>query len=127
MLGLWERDIFFTLPVRHIERVLFWTRYIDDTLVIWQGPEEEPKEFSDILNINNKNIKLTPKFSQQEVEFLDIRIFKDSRGMLHMDKCWNTTSVNSLLHDTYGHPEPTKKAIPVGQFLRAKRICSQDS
>lgn len=34
--------------------------------------------------------------------------------------------MNALLHASSSHPAPTKNAIPTGQFLRARRICSQD-
>ncbi|XP_075711138.1 uncharacterized protein LOC142747908 [Rhinoderma darwinii] len=34
------------------------------------------------------------------------------------------TSTNSLLHATSSHPRHTIDAIPVGQFLRVKKICS---
>lgn len=37
------------------------------------------------------------------------------------------TSVNALLHATSSHPESTIKAVPIGQFLRMRRICSQEA
>ncbi|CAJ0964876.1 unnamed protein product [Ranitomeya imitator] len=40
-LGLWERDLFLSDRVESMCRVLTWTRYIDDILMIWQGPSGE--------------------------------------------------------------------------------------
>lgn len=54
-LGLCGRDIFLIHLVRHIEGVLLWTRFIDDILVIWQGPEEKLKEFCQVLNVNEEH------------------------------------------------------------------------
>lgn len=34
--------------------------------------------------------------------------------------------MNALLHATSSHPESTIKAVPTGQFLRMRRICSQE-
>lgn len=36
-------------------------------------------------------------------------------------------SGNTLLLDQPGHPRHTIKGIPVGQFLRVRRICSSDT
>ncbi|CAJ0938430.1 unnamed protein product [Ranitomeya imitator] len=36
------------------------------------------------------------------------------------------TAVNSLLHATSSHPRPLISSIPIGQFLRVRRICSDD-
>lgn len=60
------------------------------------------------------------------MEFLDTVIFRDSHGNLQTDMHRKKTSVNALLHATSAHPAATKKGIPTGQFLRARRICSRD-
>lgn len=50
LLGLWEREVFLTLPVKNIETL----RYIDNILLIWQGPEKGLIEFINMLNTNLK-------------------------------------------------------------------------
>ncbi|XP_069618466.1 uncharacterized protein [Ranitomeya imitator] len=37
-----------------------------------------------------------------------------------------STATNSLLHATSQHPKSTTNSIPIGQYLRIKRICSEE-
>ncbi|CAJ0957654.1 unnamed protein product [Ranitomeya imitator] len=94
-------------PLSH--QVVSWWRYIDDVIMVWQGTEVELKSFIGVLNSNLKNIKLTY-----------------SNGTIHTDLFRKTTSVNSLLHSSSQHPRHLIRNIPTGQFLRARRICSND-
>ncbi|CAJ0961224.1 unnamed protein product [Ranitomeya imitator] len=125
-MGMWERDIFFSKPVAHIERVLFWARYIDDILMIWQGPEQDLLDFIGLLIHNPYNIKLSHKYSQTSIDFLDIEISGFPGGCLETNVYRKDTAVNSFLHASSSHPQPLISSIPVGQFLRAKRICSSE-
>lgn len=121
--GLWEREVFLTHSIQYIEKVQLWTRYIDNFLMIWQGTGEELLSFTNSLNANDKNIKLTVSYIQDSVEFLDVKIFKDQDGYIQMDTFWKSTSVNALLHASSSHPASTKKGIPISQFIR---ICSNE-
>ncbi|CAJ0968672.1 unnamed protein product [Ranitomeya imitator] len=105
-LGMWERGLFFTKPVAYIEGVLFWTRYIDDILFIWQGSERDLLEFVKILNDNNLNIRLTVKYSQTTIDFLDIQISGTVGKTLETDVFRKKTAVNNLLHASSSHPKP---------------------
>lgn len=111
-LGLWEREIFLMHPVCHIEKVLLWTRYIDNILMVWHGPETDLLEFTNILNNIEKNIKLTIKCDQNAMEFLDVYIFKDCEGYIQTDMYCKDMSVNALLHASSSHPAPKKKIFP---------------
>lgn len=90
------------------------------------GTKNEHLEFTDILNQNEKNIKLTMQCSQTAIKFLDVLIFKDGRVNVQTDMYRKKTSVNALLHATSAHPSSAKRGIPTGQFMRARRICSQE-
>lgn len=126
-LGLWERDLFLS---DHegvaMDRVIFWTRYIDDIFMIWQGSSSELHEFIERLNSNSYNIRLTYKWNHEKVDFLDVIVKRDSLGYLQSDVFRKETSVNSLLHATSSHPIQTINAIPTGQYLRMRRICSSE-
>ncbi|CAJ0934659.1 unnamed protein product [Ranitomeya imitator] len=95
-----------------------------DLLIIWQGPDDALHNFMQELNNNVYNIKLTYQTSKTEVDFLDIKIEVDENLYLQTDVFRKSTAVNSLLHANSGHPYSTIRAIPVGQHLRMKRICS---
>ncbi|CAJ0958429.1 unnamed protein product [Ranitomeya imitator] len=125
-MGSWERQIFFVNPIAYIEKVLFWVRFIDDILMVWQGSEQDLLTFLDILNNNTMNIKLTCKYSQVSLDFLDIQITKGSDGLLETNVFRKDTAVNSLLHASSSHPKSLIEGIPTGQFIRIKRICSNE-
>lgn len=60
-----------------------------------------------------------------QIEFLDV--FKvDKERRLQMQIYRNRSSINSLLHATSAHIQHAIKAVPVGQFLRMKQICSSE-
>ncbi|CAJ0918423.1 unnamed protein product [Ranitomeya imitator] len=126
-MGSWERAIFLTDVIPLIEKVCTWVRFIDDIFVIWQGSETDLTSFIQLLNDNSLNIKLTCKYSQTNIDFLDTKIFKGEDGLLHTEVFRKETSVNSVLHAASSHPRPLKDSIPYGQFLRTKRICSTES
>ncbi|CAJ0966769.1 unnamed protein product [Ranitomeya imitator] len=77
----------------------------------------------EVLNQNDLNIKLT-FHSGRSVEFLDLSIKTDDKGFLFTDLYRKPTSTNAFLHATSAHPPATIRGIPRGQFLRAKRICT---
>ncbi|CAJ0936789.1 unnamed protein product [Ranitomeya imitator] len=124
--GLWERNIFQTDPHPLSQGVVSWWRYIDDILMVWQGTKRDLEQFISILNSNVKNIKLTFKYDTQQIDFLDISIKVGVDGTICTDLFRKTTSVNSLLHSSSQHPRHLIRNIPTGQFLRARRICSQE-
>ncbi|XP_077155689.1 uncharacterized protein LOC143818176 [Ranitomeya variabilis] len=118
-LGLWERAIFQTDPAVFCD--------IDDVLMIWHGYQSELDRFFEDLNRNNINVKLTYKSSKIKIDFLDILIQVDQDGYLQTDLYRKPTSTNTLLHASSQHPRHLIRNIPTGQFVRARRICSNES
>ncbi|XP_069804728.1 uncharacterized protein [Dendropsophus ebraccatus] len=49
---------------------------------------------------------------------------RDANGYIQTDVFRKKTAANSYLHASSSHPPSTINAIPVGQYLRIKRICS---
>lgn len=94
--------------------------------MIWQGSSSELHEFIERLNSNSYNIRLTYKWNHEKVDFLDVIVKRDSLGYLQSNVFRKETSVNSLLHATSSHPIQTINAIPTGQYLRMRRICSSE-
>ncbi|XP_075697341.1 uncharacterized protein LOC142662932 [Rhinoderma darwinii] len=90
------------------------------------GTEVQLIQFMQDLNKNDLNIKLTYVFDKRRVEFLDILIEADETGHLQTDVFRKKTSVNALLHATSAHSQSTIDAVPTGQFLRMRRICSSN-
>ncbi|XP_069588555.1 uncharacterized protein [Ranitomeya imitator] len=124
-LGAWERKIFLEDDIMEIKQVHNWMPYIDDVLFIWEGPEEGLGCLMEKLNNNNQNIRLTFK-SGRSLEFLDIWIDISINGRLKTDVYRKPTATNSYLRADSAHPVNTIRGIPIGQFLRMRKICSDN-
>ncbi|CAJ0945431.1 unnamed protein product, partial [Ranitomeya imitator] len=90
------------------------------------GSTSQLETFLNCLNTNPFNIRLTWKYSQSFIDFLDLAISRLPDGTLATDVFRKSTATNALLHFSSSHPPKLKSSIPIGQFLRARRICSDD-
>ncbi|CAJ0915637.1 unnamed protein product [Ranitomeya imitator] len=106
--------------------VVGWFRYIDDVLLIWNGDDTSLSKFMQQFNINPFNLKFTYNWHPNKIDFLDISLCVGEDGAIETDLYRKETSVNSLLHASSAHNYSTIKAIPVGQFLRNRRVCSTE-
>ena len=101
-----------------------WWRYIDDIFIVWTEGEEKLKEFIDYLNNAHDTIKFTCKWSDHEIEFLDVKVLNES-GVLETDVFIKPTDSHQYLHHSSCHPGACKKSIPFAQAMRLRRICSK--
>lgn len=62
----------------------------------------------------------------EKMNFLDILIYKDSNKLLS-NLYRKNTDKNSILHGQSFHPVSLKRGLPISQFNRIRRICSNDS
>ncbi|XP_069480952.1 uncharacterized protein [Ambystoma mexicanum] len=100
-------------------------RFIDDLFGIWNGSVDELNEFFTYMNTITPRIKFTHKFSQTSIEFLDVKVYlKDNK--LETTIFTKTTDRNSLLLASSFHPKKTIESIPLSQFLRYRRIISNE-
>ena len=105
---------------------IFWGRFIDDIFFIWEHGAIELKKFIDHLNTVHDTIKFTSETSTSRVNFLDVWVSKGQDGYLRTDLYTKPTDSNNYLHFFSAHPGHCKRGIPLGQFLRLRRICSED-
>ena len=105
---------------------MFWGRFIDDIFLIWEHGQEELEIFLRHLNTVHKTIKFTSEYSHTKVNFLDVWAIKNQDGHITTNLYTKPTDSNSYLHFYSAHPSHCKKGIPLGQFLRLRRICSKD-
>ena len=108
------------------DHIILWRRYIDDIFLLWKAPLDTFHAFLDYLNSLVPSIKFNAEVSKTDVTFLDTRISINA-GKLSSTLYTKSTDRNSLLHASSAHPVPLKKGLPYSQFLRLKRICSNDS
>lgn len=121
-LGWWEETLVYPLDLFQ-QHVTHWSRFIDDIVFIWSGSKQECLGFITVLDNNCFNIFLTATISDKAVDFLDLSLcLQDNRIITHLHR--KKTATNSLLHYSSHHPKHLKRGIPVGQFLRVRRNCS---
>ena len=121
-MGKWEQE----LLSRATLTPTMYVRYVDDIFGLWPGTEQQLKEFHEIANNINDNIKVDLRTSDNELEFLDVLV-KYNQNNLHTTIYHKPTDKNIYVHRTSEHPRTVKKAIPYGLGIRARRICSTDA
>ena len=109
------------------QNTTLYLRFIDDIFMIWNGTKKELDSFIETLNRKHNTIKFDVKTSTKEIEFLDTMVYIDENNILKTKLFTKTTDTHNYLHRKSAHPERLKKAIPYGQALRIRRICTKDS
>jgi hypothetical protein len=122
-MGLLESNILETSPVTVSQDC--WKRFIDDILVLWRGTEEGLLQFTTFLNSIHPTIKFTMTSSHSQISFLDI-LLKLRNGFITTDVYSKPTDAHAYLHFSSCHPRHCVENIPFSQFLRIRRLCSED-
>ncbi|XP_078510279.1 uncharacterized protein LOC144769955 [Lissotriton helveticus] len=107
----------------YIRHILFWKRYIDDILLIWEGDSESLLNFHRWLNTQDECLNFTYTSDAHSLDFLDITIFAEE-NTLKTRTYFKPTAKNSLLSFKSFHPRPLRENLPYSQFLRLRRNCS---
>ena len=102
-----------------------WYRYIDDVFFIWTHGEEKLYSFVEYTNSYYQAIKFTTEKSGESVSYLDVLVCRKGRT-LETDLYCKSTDTHQYLQRSSCHPWHVKKAIPSGQALRIRRICSDE-
>ena len=104
----------------------YFGRYIDDCLVISSLSEPDLLNFVDYANNFNPSIKFTYEISQESTPFLDILI-QLNEGHLSSSVYYKPTASHAYLDYRSSHPLGTLNSIPYSQFLRLRRLCSDEA
>lgn len=121
-MGEFENQFVYTY---HIQPHL-WIRFIDDIFLIWTSGIDELHKFIKYLNDCHQSIKFTSEISTKSVNFLDTTVKLNENHTLSTTLYTKPTdSHNYLLYDSC-HPYHCKNGMPYSQFLRIRRICSDD-
>lgn len=123
----WERTALSTAP----KRPHTYFRSLDDIWGVWTHSMEDFIKFTDHLNHHQRSIKIKYTVDFNEVNFLAVVSFKGSgfleTGLLDFRIYFKDTDTHSLLHKHSFHPKHTFRGIIKSQFLRFKRICTQNA
>ena len=122
--GGFEEKAFKELSPAVKEAIVIWKRFIDDIFLLFRGSEEMCNQLVDWLNnIMPGIIKLKSNYSNECVEFLDLKIMIGN-GKLLTDLYIKPTNLQLYLDYRSNHPEPCKNAIVYCQALRIVERCS---
>jgi hypothetical protein len=126
-----EVDMLDEFEKTHKIRPFIWLRYIDDVFLIWQHGEESLKtfiEFCDNFSQSRKmksNIKFEANMSEETVNFLDVKV-SVINNKLKTSLYTKSTDAHLYLNSRSCHPKHVIRNMPKGQFIRIKRICSEE-
>ena len=101
-------------------------RYIDDCIGAISSSREELNRFITSVNSFHPPLKYTWEISETSLAFLDIKVSISGNGLCTSVHYKPTDSHSYLLHSS-SHPSHVKNSIPYSQFLRLRRLCSDDS
>ena len=102
-------------------------RFIDDIFVIWTHGEAELQLFNTYLNNCLPSIKFEIDISPTTVNFLDVKVRLENEGNIKTGLYTKPTDAHNHLSYKSCHPPKCKDSIPYSQFLRIRRICSDNS
>ena len=101
-------------------------RYIDDCIGATSFSREDLNEFITAVNSFHPALKYTWEISDTSLAFLDIKLSIEGNGLCTNAHYKPTDSYSYLLYSS-SHPSHVKNSIPYSQFLRLRRLCSDDS
>ena len=104
---------------------LVWLRFLDDIFCLWTEGEAKLNKFFKYLNEFYPTIKFTTEKSYGKINFLDVVVYKENKH-LATDLYTKDTDTHQYLHAKSCHRSCIKRAIPYGQAIRIKRICSDE-
>ena len=103
-----------------------YRRYIDDCVGATSSTREKLNQFITAVNSFHPTLKYTWEISETSLTFLEIKLSIEGNGLCTSVRYKATDSHSYLLYSS-SHPSHVKNAIPYFQFLRLRRLCSEDS
>ena len=106
-------------------KLKLYRRYIDDCVGA-TSTREELNQFITAVDSFHPALKYTWEISNTSLAFLDIKVSVEGNGLSTSAHYIPTDSHSYLLYSS-SHPSHVKNSIPYSQFLRLRRLCSEDS
>ena len=103
---------------------VYWGRYMDDVISLWNYGEAELRGFLDHLNTYDRNLQFTLEVEiENKLPFLDVLIIRNA-DELDFTIYRKPTQNNRYLHFNSNHPPQVKRAVVTSLIDRALNICS---
>ena len=103
---------------------VYWGRYMDDVISLWNYGETELRGFLDHLNTYDRNLQFTLEIEfENKLPFLDVLIIRNANNF-DFTIYRKPTQNNRYLHFNSNHPPQVKRAVVTSLIDRALNICS---
>ena len=89
----------------------FYKRFIGDIFILWNGTQEQLKEFIEQINALHPRIKFEANYSFNSINFLDTHIYKNKNGKLCTTLHVKPTHRQSYPHHKSYHQTASKRSI----------------
>lgn len=122
-MGYWE-DKYIWADNPFARHIVFYGRYIDDIILIWEGSVDVFSSFVTHCNANALGLSFTHVIDSHELVFLDLVLSHEGDRIISKNHI-KPTSGNSYLHYKSCHHPAWKRNIPAGQFNRLRRNCTK--
>ena len=123
-----EDDFFSSRTSAGLPLPSLWLRYLDDVLVVWEHRVQDLHSFMTHLNSAHSSIHFTVVIGGDQVNFLDLKLFKGNRfsncGILDVAPFSKPHCTHQYLHYTSCHPPHTFRGIVRGETVRLLRHSS---
>ena len=103
-----------------------YKRYMDDVAGAASCSEENLRQFLEFASSFHPNLEYTWSVSTAKLPFLDI-CMKPQANRIATSIHYKATDSHSYLNFSSSHPYSCKSSIPYSQFLRLRKICSDDA
>lgn len=124
-MGYWEH-MYLAADHPHAAHVIYYGRYIDDIVIIWDGTFDDIMTFVQYCNHNSLGLSFTHVADPDTLAFLDLELCHDNKT-IYARNFTKPTAGNSFIHyDSCHHPRWVNN-IPRSQFCRLRRNCTRDS
>ena len=102
-----------------------YKRYMDDVAGAASCSEEDLRKFLEFASSFHPNLEYTWSISTDKLPFLDICL-KPRDNRVSTSIYYKDTDSHSYLNFSSSHPSSCKSSIPYNQFLRLRKICSEN-
>jgi peptide-methionine (R)-S-oxide reductase len=107
---------------------IFWKRYIDDIISMWNTSRDKIEDFLLKANSFHPTIKFTAEISETETTFLDTKVYKGDRfnkeSILYVRTHFKPTETFQYTNFYSCHPPGVTKGFIKGEALRLLRTNS---
>ncbi|XP_043944884.1 uncharacterized protein LOC122816198 [Protopterus annectens] len=117
----WESQYVF--PSEYYKYMVYYTRYLDDLFILWNGPVDLISSFIDYLTNTTSFLKFTYKFEPKGISYLDTFVNINDKEFESRIYRKDTFSNDYLFYGSC-HPPHIFKSVFKGQCIRAARMSS---